>query len=186
MNDQHTALYTERTNIYPVSEGHAVALQCYLLKNKARLAAVEPLRTADYYQLTAVSQRIRTAVIEQQDKRGLFLVVTLKESEQVIGCIHFSQWVLGVFQACYLGFSIDEDFEGQGIMAEALDVALIHLKQQYRLHRVMANHLVDNVRSQRLLQRLGFEQEGYAKSYLKINGIWQDHVLNALVFAENE
>jgi ribosomal-protein-alanine N-acetyltransferase len=37
------------------------------------------------------------------------------------------------------------------------------------------------VRSERLLARLGFEREGYAKAYLKIAGQWQDMVLNSLI-----
>ncbi|EFE23404.1 hypothetical protein EDWATA_01566, partial [Edwardsiella tarda ATCC 23685] len=42
------------------------------------------------------------------------------------------------------------------------------------------NYMPHNQRSGALLQRLGFEKEGYAKNYLLINGKWQDHVLTAL------
>jgi ribosomal-protein-alanine N-acetyltransferase len=45
----------------------------------------------------------------------------------------------------------------------------------------MANYMPGNERSARLLERLGFEREGYAKAYLNIAGRWQDHVLTALV-----
>jgi ribosomal-protein-alanine N-acetyltransferase len=44
----------------------------------------------------------------------------------------------------------------------------------------MANHLLDNPRSAKLLQRLGFVREGLAKDYLRIDGEWRDHVLNSL------
>jgi ribosomal-protein-alanine N-acetyltransferase len=43
----------------------------------------------------------------------------------------------------------------------------------------MANHVPRNERSARLLARLGFEREGYAKRYLQIAGTWEDHVLTA-------
>jgi ribosomal-protein-alanine N-acetyltransferase len=49
------------------------------------------------------------------------------------------------------------------------------------LHRIMANHIPTNTRSERLLKALGFEREGYAKADLKIAGQWQDMVLNSLV-----
>jgi ribosomal-protein-alanine N-acetyltransferase len=49
------------------------------------------------------------------------------------------------------------------------------------LHRIMANYIPGNERSARLLERLGFEREGYAKAYLNIAGRWQDHVMTALV-----
>jgi len=49
------------------------------------------------------------------------------------------------------------------------------------LHRIMANYRPENERSARVLSGLGFQQEGFARSYLKINGEWADHVLTALV-----
>ena len=45
------------------------------------------------------------------------------------------------------------------------------------LHRLEAGTLVDNVASQRVLRRNGFEQFGLAPRYLHINGEWRDHVL---------
>ncbi len=33
----------------------------------------------------------------------------------------------------------------------------------------------------RLVQKLGFQQEGLARKYLKINGKWQDHIHMALL-----
>lgn len=66
-------------------------------------------------------------------------------------------------------------------MMEAVQAGIQHMFQQQGLHRIMANHVPENIRSASLLKRLGFEQEGVAKSYLKINGVWRDHVLNSLV-----
>jgi ribosomal-protein-alanine N-acetyltransferase len=52
---------------------------------------------------------------------------------------------------------------------------------QLQLHRVMATYMTANQRSAALLKRLGFEKEGYAKSYMNISGTWEDHILTALV-----
>ena len=48
----------------------------------------------------------------------------------------------------------------------------------------MANYMPHNHRSGKLLERLGFEREGYAKDYLLIDGQWRDHVLTALTNKE--
>jgi ribosomal-protein-alanine N-acetyltransferase len=48
-----------------------------------------------------------------------------------------------------------------------------------RLHRVEAACIPTNAASMRLLEKAGFEREGYARQYLCINGAWQDHVLYA-------
>ena len=56
-------------------------------------------------------------------------------------------------------------------MHEALTAAIAHVFEVQKLHRVMANYQPDNLASEKLLQRLGFEREGYARQYLNINGI---------------
>lgn len=45
----------------------------------------------------------------------------------------------------------------------------------------MANYTPSNIRSEKLLTKLGFEKEGLAKSYFKIAGSWQDHVLTSKI-----
>jgi ribosomal-protein-alanine N-acetyltransferase len=80
-----------------------------------------------------------------------------------------------------LGYAIDAQRQGQGLMHEALIAAIVHAFDVLRLHRIQANYVPDNVRSGRLLQRLGFRKEGLAANYLYINGAWRDHVLTALL-----
>lgn len=69
-------------------------------------------------------------------------------------------------------------------MHEALKAPIAYVHDKYDINRIMANHLSDNLRSKKTLGSLGFVKEGYAKSYLKINGAWQDHILNSLILPE--
>lgn len=160
----------------------AKEIQSYFVRNKERLVPIEPLRSSEYYEFKEVEKRIHTAMTDRNSHQGASFIFTPKDSKKVIGNINFTNFIFGVFQACHLGFSIDKDFEGKGIMHEALTATLHHIREEYGLHRIMANHLPTNKRSGYLLKTVGFVKEGYAKSYLKINGVWQDHVLNSLVF----
>ena len=83
--------------------------------------------------------------------------------------------------ACTLGYSIDRDAQGKGLMFEALTEALRHVFDGLGMHRVMANYMPINERSGRLLRRLGFQVEGYARDYIYIHGSWCDHILTARV-----
>lgn len=83
--------------------------------------------------------------------------------------------------ACNLGYSIDGEYQGEGLMFEALSGLLPLMFSKFGLHRVMANYMPRNKRSAKLLARLGFEKEGFAKEYLKIAGVWEDHVLTSLI-----
>ena len=98
----------------------------------------------------------------------------------VAGC-NFTNIVLGPLQACFLGYSVDQDFQGRGMMREVAQAGIRHMFDSVGLHRIMANHMPGNVRSEKMLRALGFEREGYARSYLKIADRWEDMVLNALV-----
>ena len=98
---------------------------------------------------------------------------------EVVGTTNYTQIARGPFHACTLGYQIARRHEGRGLMSEALRATLDFAFGELRLHRVMANYRPENERSGRLLERLGFEREGYARQYLFIDGAWRDHVLTA-------
>jgi [ribosomal protein S5]-alanine N-acetyltransferase len=99
----------------------------------------------------------------------------------VLGTANYTNVVRGAFHACHLGYQIARSHEGQGLMHEALVATNAWAFREWKLHRIMANHIPHNTRSGRLLERLGFRREGLAKDYLYIDGGWKDHVLTALV-----
>ena len=113
-----------------------------------------------------------------------FLIFHADNGPVPIGKINYSQIFRGVFQACYLGYGIDKDFTGKGIMTQALRMANAYMFDKMNLHRIMANYMPDNIASGRVLEKLGFVIEGTAKDYLQINGMWRDHVLTSLTNAE--
>lgn len=106
------------------------------------------------------------------------------ETGPIIGTCNYTNIVRGAFQACHLGYQIARSHEGRGLMREALEALNAFVFDEVGLHRIMANYIPSNERSGGLLERLGFEREGYAKAYLYIDGAWRDHVLTALVNPE--
>jgi ribosomal-protein-alanine N-acetyltransferase len=116
------------------------------------------------------------------NKTALSLLIKSKHgNNSIIGDINFDGIMRGVFQACYLGFRLDKQYEGKGIMFEALSKAIHFIFQEWNLHRIMANFRPDNSRSDNLLKRLNFQHEGYAEKYLFIEGQWRDHIMTALI-----
>ena len=74
-----------------------------------------------------------------------------------------------------------EPFAGRGYMSRAVRAAAHFAFGTLRLHRLEAACLPHNDASIRVLESVGFQREGYARSYLRINGRWQDHILYALL-----
>jgi len=150
-------------------------------RNEDHLAETEPPRPDDFY--TDAHWRSQIKDIDDAHNVGAqcrYFIFASEKETHVIGRISLSQIFRGPFQACYLGYAIDQAHQGQGKMREAAQLLIDHAFHTLQLHRIMANYIPTNERSGRLLRRLGFTVEGYARDYLFINGAWRDHVLTSL------
>lgn len=148
--------------------------------NRQPLADVEPRRPESFYTADFWQMRIQLNRSQFDDRRACCLFLFADDNATVIGDINFSGHVAYPFHAATLGYALDHRLWGAGRMYRALQLSLAYMFDDFNLHRVMANHLPENLRSEALLRRLGFCREGYARNYLLINGLWRDHVLNAL------
>jgi [ribosomal protein S5]-alanine N-acetyltransferase len=104
-----------------------------------------------------------------------------RNDEALVGGIGLSNVRRGVAETASLGYWIGEPFARQRYMSAALALVLDFAFERLRLHRVEAACLPTNVPSRALLMRTGFQQEGYARNYLLIDGKWQDHLLFAIL-----
>ena len=89
-------------------------------------------------------------------------------------------------QSCSVGYWLAERAQGRGLATAALGEAVALAFGELRLHRVQAETLTHNHRSQRTLQRVGFEQYGTARQYMHIAGQWQDNALYQLLTPDPE
>ena len=174
-------MLTPRTLIRVADASDAQRLLRYRVQNREHLAPWEPLRDTSYYTLDHCMQTLADARDAVRLDRGYpFFVLDMAGSE-IIASFTLANVVRGAFHACHLGYGMAAHRQGQGLMQEALEVALSWAFHELDLHRVMANYMPRNERSGRLLERLGFEREGYAKRYLQIAGVWEDHVLTSRI-----
>ncbi|RJT39429.1 GNAT family N-acetyltransferase [Rahnella woolbedingensis] len=161
-------------------------VHAYFRENVHHLAPWEPLRPADFYSRETLRQRLINSFDEAACGTAFQFGIICRETGDMLGACNFTGIVRGAFQACHLGYSVAENQQGKGVMHRALETAINFLFSEQKLHRIMASYIPDNHKSERVLQRLGFEREGYARSYLKIAGRWQDHVLTSLVSPDNK
>lgn len=172
---------TDRVMLRAARLVDAEALHAYHAANRAHLEPWEPARPAQFYTRESIDARLAAMVERMAAGLALHLLVFERTEGELIGDCNFTNIVRGPFEACHLGFALDARFEGRGLMQEALTAAIEFMFDGGGLHRVMANYRPENQRSARLLEKLGFEREGFARAYLKINGAWADHVLTSLI-----
>jgi len=177
-------LRTARLAVRLARPGMQAGLARFLAENfEGHLDRWSPPAASAFFTEAFWHDRLAVAVEEFHAGRAARFVLQPDgpEAGPILGTCNYTNIVRGPFLACHLGYQIAREHEGRGLMAEALRATNEFVFREMRLHRIMANYRPENVRSGRLLERLGFVREGLAKDYLFIDGAWRDHILTALV-----
>lgn len=146
----------------------------YYLRNRSFLEEWEPARDNTFYTKEYQQSQLKE---DQSSGNSLRLWIFKKGDEsRIIGSLAFSSIVRGAFLSCFLGYKLDETEINQGYMTEAIQKGTEIMFHEFGLHRIEANIMPKNKRSLRVAEKLGFYNEGTARKYLKINGIWEDHI----------
>jgi ribosomal-protein-alanine N-acetyltransferase len=172
---------TERLVVRGAAETDVAALVRFFDENREHMAPWEPPRPVDFH--TDEFWRIQVGRHRRAYESGsavMLFVFPKEQPSEVIGQISYTSIVRGPADMCMLGYALAEKAQGNGYMHEALEASLEFVFKQLHMHRVMANFMPHNTRSNSVLRRLGFTVEGYARDYLYVNGAWRDHVLTSL------
>ncbi len=143
----------------------------------------EPTWPQDGATAAAYHFRRRQAREEWRAQTGYsFLIFGRGAAEgRLLGGITLSNVRRGVARSGSLGYWIGAPHARQGYMTDAVDSILDYAFGRLELHRVEAACLPDNAASRRLLLKCGFQEEGRARGYLKIDGRWCDHITFAIL-----
>jgi ribosomal-protein-alanine N-acetyltransferase len=149
-------------------------------QSRAFLTPWEPSWPSDDLTRAAFRRRVRRNHQEiNNDEAYPFLL--FRDDDVLMGGLTLGQVKRGVVQAATLGYWIGEAHARQGLMSAAVRAVTGYAFATLRLHRIEASCLPHNVASTKLLERTGFTREGYARAYLRIDGVWQDHLLYGLL-----
>lgn len=180
--DDLPRLETPRLILRVPTPADAGAMTDFVSDNREHLAPWEPLRDDRYFTEEYWKAELERMIQRAHTLTSLTFVLEPRGEAvpAIIGRCTFSGIARGPFQAAYLGYALDRRAVGGGLMEEALRAAVAYCFGELNLHRIMANYMPSNTRSAKLLRRLGFVPEGYARDYLLLAGNWQDHILNSL------
>ncbi len=153
------------------------------LREKSRefLAPWEPMWPADDLTRGAFRRRLRRQAEEIGRDESFPFLIFEEGSNILLGGLTIGGIRRGVAQAGTLGYWMGAPHAGKGHMTRAVAVAVAFGFSTLRLHRLEAACIPGNIASATLLERNGFQREGFARAYLCINGDWRDHYLFALL-----
>ena len=150
-------------------------------QSRAFLTPWEPVWPADDLTRTSFRYRVRRHAEEMARDEAYSFFVFRESDDVLLGGLSFGYVRRGVSQSASLGYWMGEPYAGKGYMTRAVRAACAYVFDKQGLHRIEASCLPTNEPSRRLLERVGFRREGYARSYPNINGEWRDHLLFALL-----
>lgn len=180
-------IVTPRLILKSIDESHAEQVTDFVIRNKEFLEEWEPLRTSEYYSVEAQTKLIENDLLNMEREQLFKVWIYRREaSDRIIGSIALNNIVRGAFQSCTVGYRIDHSENGKGYMTEGLKYVIEHAFHPLQLHRIEANIMPRNKASLRVVEKLGFREEGLASKYLKINGKWEDHIHMVLLNEELE
>jgi len=143
------------------------------------LAPWEPTWPDDDLTRTAFRRRLKRYAEDLRGDQGYPFLIARHSDGALVGGLTLANIRRGVAQAGSLGYWMGRPHVRQGYMTAAVRTVIPFAFGSLKLHRLEAACIPTNVASIRLLEKTGFGREGYAREYLCINGVWQDHLLYA-------
>ena len=147
--------------------------------SRAFLTPWEPTWPPDDLTRSAFRRRLKRYAEDQRGDLAYAFLIFRSDDNAMVGGLTLANSRRGVAQAGSIGYWIGAPFVRKGYMTAAVRALIPYGFTTLRLHRLEAACIPDNTASIRLLERTAFKREGYARDYLCINGIWQDHLLYA-------
>ena len=147
------------------------------LRSREFLQPWEPTWPSDDLTKSAFRRRIAAYGRDLDlDQAYPFFIFRAKD-DALLGGVTLSNVRRGVAQMASMGYWIGQPHARKGHMLAAVKAVAPFAFQRLGLHRVEAACIPDNIASRELLLKAGFRLEGEARAYLKINGVWRDHLL---------
>ena len=147
--------------------------------SRAFLVPWEPTWPADDLTRGAFRRRLKRYTEDLRADLAYAFLIFRNDDNAMVGGLTLANIRRGVAQAGSIGYWVGAPFARRGYMTAAMRTLIPFCFGTLRLHRLEAACIPTNAASVALLEKSGFQREGYARSYLCINGTWQDHLLYA-------
>lgn len=180
-DDRTVRLVGESCMLRTFQEGDAKQLAALMARNKYFWSTFEPLHRDDFYTEEAQYKKIVESLQMMAMKREFTFGVFTHDGGQLIG--HISLYAIKrlPYSSAFIGYAMDEHYTRKGIATEAVSLVVQFAFETLNLHRLEAFIAPENRGSIRVVEKIGFQQEGLMRELLFINGKWVDHYMYALL-----
>jgi [ribosomal protein S5]-alanine N-acetyltransferase len=165
----------------PVRVKDATAWRDTRVRNAAWLRPWEPTNPETPLYRSSLGPYVAMArTMRREARHGQTLPWVVTYAGRFAGQLTVGSVVWGSARSAQVGYWIDEAYAGRGIMPTVLAMAMDHCFFVVGLHRIEATIRPENQASRRVVEKLGFREEGLRRRSLHIDGAWRDHLCYAL------
>ncbi|MGD6965950.1 GNAT family N-acetyltransferase [Rossellomorea vietnamensis] len=171
----------ERIYLRPFEESDAEILYKLITRNKSFWGETEPDWQEGYYTFEGQLQNIRYFQTGMGQGQFFTFGIFTKRKHNLIGIINLYEVKRGPFQSGVIGYCLDKNFNGRGLGTESLRLILPFAFITLELNRLSAEVMPRNYPSIRVLEKAGFQKEGFRRDNIMIKGAWESHLQFALL-----
>lgn len=165
---------------YP-EETDVAELTAMYKRNRDFFEKFSPSSTEAFYTEEHQLRLILKSKVDRVEDRKYDFVICRLEDDRIVGNIGLSFVVRDPLQSCMIGYSLDQDYNGKGYMTQAVKQVVRYAFEELKFHRIVGEASPKNPGSIRVLENAGFHKEGISRSNVKINGVWEDHQVLAII-----
>jgi ribosomal-protein-alanine N-acetyltransferase len=122
--------------------------------------------------------------LHKQARAGTTYPFAVEVDGHFAGQITVNNIVRGSAQFASIGYWLDHEYAGRGVMPRAVAMVIDHCFVTAKLHRIEIAIRPENSNSLRVVEKLGLREIGYAPRFLHIDGSWRDHRIYAVTVEE--
>jgi [ribosomal protein S5]-alanine N-acetyltransferase len=176
------ALVAGRVGLRPITRSDRAAWLEVRARNAGWLAPWEATPPSDTGPPMTFVTMVRS--LRRQARRGTLLPFVVTYDGALVGQVTVGGITWGSLCSAHIGYWVDERVAGRGVMPTAVALVTDHCFGPVGLHRIEVNIRPENTASLRVVQKLGFREEGTRAGFLHIAGAWRDHRSFALTADE--
>jgi len=169
-------LQTSRLTLRPMTITDAQSL--HAIMSDAEVMAFWDMSEIEDIELTI--EILKSQLADMKAKKSSYWAMTRTEDGLFVGCCDLSEidrW----HHRAEVGFIVSKAFWGDGYAQEAMEAVVDHAAQAMKLRRLTARTHLGNFRSVKLLEKLGFRQEGLLRGYVDRDGERRDCLMFGLL-----
>ena len=175
------ALLDAPVSLRPIKVKDASIWRDARVRNASWLRPWEPTNPETPLYRTSLGPYVAMArTMRKEARQGLSLPWVVTYDGHFAGQLTIGSIVWGSARSAQVGYWVDEAYAGRGVIPTALALALDQCFFTVGLHRIEATIRPENAASRRVVEKLGFREEGLRRRCLHIDGAWHDHICYAL------